>query len=121
MIETLESERNGSVAKPSAPTTFKENCIKPLKSASVVPTIGPAHLLPVPNEKEKLKNSEFTPNVPQFLTVSPSFETPYPTIHPSEINKARHSIDIRSLPSYIARKRQSLLDSKIIDTLIEGK
>jgi hypothetical protein len=119
MIQTLENERNDSTAQPSAPVELENECIKPSKA--VPSTLQTPHHLKVPNENEKSNSTEFKPNVPQFFTVSPTFSTRFSSLYSSSLNKARHSIDIRALPSYIAKKRQSIFDTKLIDTLVEGE
>ncbi|RWS31792.1 CAP-GLY domain containing linker-like protein 5, partial [Leptotrombidium deliense] len=76
----------------------------------------------MPTRMLSLKSSAFrrpslSPRTPQFLTVSPLYSSR--SRSPSPLSKVRHSIDVRALPSYLAKKRQSVFGSKIFEALVE--
>lgn len=58
---------------------------------------------------------------PQFMTVSPNFTTrstrPWSQ---SSFSRPRHSIDIRNLPTYLARHRQSIVGTRLFESFVEG-
>ncbi|KAI1285259.1 hypothetical protein HDE_11907 [Halotydeus destructor] len=74
------------------------------------------------------RRDSVNPNTPQFLTVSSTFTTRSRSRSPSPLDSlrlrgARHSIDVRTLPSYLARKRQSISfgTKNILGNLVEGE
>lgn len=81
---------------------------------------SPSPFPPVPGEGHLSYLSSIQPPDHQRLDPSPSRAGG--SISPSGIRSPRYSLDVKSLPSYLARKRSSItFGAKILSNLVEGK
>lgn len=94
----------------------KEKADKPRRSRAM--SIAPAVAQFLSGASAKRRPSR----EPQFMTVSPNFTTrsTRPWSQSAAYSRPRHSIDIRNLPTYLARHRQSIVGTRMFESLLEG-